>query len=48
MMPDPKDRKKAAEDLDRVLDPEEDEAEDAYEATYRDGSVRHECWGRED
>ncbi|MBQ8555376.1 MAG: hypothetical protein IJ438_05810 [Clostridia bacterium] len=36
-------KKPRPEDYDRVSG-EEDDAPDAYEPTYRDGSAKNECW----
>ncbi len=45
-MIDPKTEKKAEEWSDEISDPEEEYPE-ANEQTYRDGSVKNECWNGE-
>lgn len=42
-----KSEKKESEWSDEILNPEEEEQPDSYEETYRDGSARNECWGKE-
>ncbi len=45
-MNDPNTEKKEAAWADELPDPEDDRPE-PYEETYRDGSVKHECWADE-
>ena len=36
--------RKEKEWTDRIPDPEEENRQEPYEETYRDGSARNECW----
>lgn len=44
---DPREEKKEAEWSDSIPDPEETLPE-PYEETYRDGSVKNECWPKDE
>ena len=44
MMSDPKNSKKEEQWADEIPDPENEPAETEYEETYRDGSLKNECW----
>ena len=44
-MCDPKKDQKEQEWADRI--PSQEEQDDAFEKTYRDGSAVHECWAQE-
>ena len=39
-----KTEKREMEWTDGITDPEEDDSSETSEDTYRDGSIKHECW----